>query len=256
MTDVSARRSGRVQSVERAAALLRAVATSATPQEAVVTAIAARCGLNRATAWRILTTLEDEGFVTHDRDSGRWAVGTGLLHLIGAYDAGALVREAGPTLAELADKTGETAAIAVPTSGRLRYAEEAESPSIVSVHWKGRTVPLHATSTGKAYLAFAGDDYVESALRMPLDRYTATTVTDVDELRAELGLTRGRGYALCRGEYEESACGVSSPVLDRAGRPLAVLSIWGPRHRIPEERFAELGELTADAAVRLSDITP
>lgn len=253
MASAGARRSGRVQSVERAAALLRAVASSAHPRESVVTALAARCGLNRATAWRILTTLEAEGLVSCDRDTGRWAIAGALVQLVGAYDSAALVRQAGPTLAELADKSGETAAFALPSSGRLRYAEEVESPSIVAVHWKGRTVPLHATSTGKALLAFSGDDYVESALRMPLVRHTATTITDPDELRAELGVTRGRGYATCRGEYEESAYGVSSPVLDRSGRPLAVLSIWGPRHRVPEERFAELGELAADAAARLSE---
>lgn len=255
MADEGTRRSGRVQSVERAAALLRAVASTAHPRDSVVSALAARCGLNRATAWRLLTTLEADGLVACDRDTGRWSIGPGLIHLVGAYDADQLVRDAGPVLAELAAKTGETAAIAVPTSGRLRYAEEVESPSIVAVHWKGRTVPLHATSTGKAYLAFAGTDYVESALRMPLVRHTATTITDPEALRAELGLTRGRGYAVCRGEFEESAYGVSAPVLDRAGRPLAVLSIWGPGHRLTEDRFTELGELAADAAARLSDTT-
>lgn len=256
MSDVGARRSGRVQSVERAAALLRAVASAAHPREAVVSALAARCGLNRATAWRILTTLEHEGLVGRDRDTGRWSIGPALGRLVGGHDAHALVRDATPTLTELAEKTGETAAIALPSGGRLRYADEVASPSIVAVHWKERTVPLHATSTGKAYLAFASDEYVESALRAPLEHFTRTTVTDAAALRVELGAIRSSGYSTCRGEYELSAYGVSSPILDRAGRPVAVLSIWGPRHRLPEERFPELGELLVDAAGRLGDTTP
>lgn len=256
MVEEGPRRSGRVQSVERAVALLRAVSTAAHPRETVVSALASRCGLNRATTWRILTTLEHDGLVSRDRDTGRWSIGPGLAQLIGSHDAGALVRDAAPTLTELADKSGETAAIALPSGGRLRYADEVTAPSIVAVHWKERSVPLHATSTGKAYLAFAADEYVESALRAPLEQHTPTTVTDPDELRAELGVTRGRGYSTCRGEYEVSAYGVSSPILDRAGRPVAVLSIWGPRHRLPEERFDELGELLVDAAARLTDTTP
>lgn len=256
MPEVGPRRSGGVQSVERAAALLRAVSSAAHPRETVVSALAARCGLNRTTAWRILVTLEHEGLVSRDRDTGRWSIGPGLARLAGGHDARALVREAASVLTELAEKSGETAAIALPSGGRLRYADEVASPSIVAVHWKERTVPLHATSTGKAYLAFASDEYVESALRPPLEHYTRTTVTDPAELRAELGTTRRCGYSTCRGEYEVSAYGVSSPILDRAGRPVAVLSIWGPRHRLPEDRFAELGELLVDAAGRLGETTP
>lgn len=252
MADEGARRSGRVQSVERASALLRAVASAACPRDTTVRELAEACGLHRATAWRILTTLEADGLVRQDRVTGQWAIGPGLLDLVGAYDTDTLVRDAGPVLEQLARDTGETAAIAFPAAGRLRYVEEVEPASIVSVHWKGRTVPLHATSTGKALLAYAGDDFVDSALRMPLEGFTPTTITDPAELRAVIGEDRARGYSVCRGEYEVTAYGVSSAVLDRSGRPLAVLSIWGPRHRLPEERFAELGELVVEGATALS----
>jgi DNA-binding IclR family transcriptional regulator len=83
-------------------------------------------------------------------------------------------------------------------------------------------------------------------------RYTATTITSQAKLRAELELTRERGFGVCRGEYEASAWGVSAPVLDSAGRPLAVLSIWGPANRVPEARFDALGELARDAAHGIS----
>src|SRR4029453_2342177 len=61
-----------------------------------------------------------------------------------------------------------------------------------------------------------------------LARYTPTTITSRAKLRAELELTREQGFGVCRGEYESSAWGVSAPVLDSSGRPLAVLSIWAP----------------------------
>jgi len=59
---------------------------------------------------------------------------------------------------------------------------------------------------------------------------------------------RARGYGTCAGELESALYGVSAPVLDRTGRPLAVLSIWGPKDRVPEQRFAELGPIAVAAA--------
>ena len=56
------------------------------------------------------------------------------------------------------------------------------------------------------------------------------------------------GLRTVQGELESALYGVSAPVLDRNGRPLAVLSIWGPKDRVPERRFAELGPIVVEAA--------
>ncbi len=57
---------------------------------------------------------------------------------------------------------------------------------------------------------------------------------------------------MCRGEFKESAWGVSAPVLDVAGRPVAILSIWGPPERITDKRFAALGDLAVAGAEELA----
>lgn len=243
----SAQRSGRVQSVDRAVVLLRAVAAAADDQ-ATVTALAAASGLNRATAWRILSTLEQQGMVALDRQTGRYAIGFGVVELAQAAGVGVLVQAARKVLERVALQTGETASLAVLRDGGLQYVDEAAPPSVVSATWRGRSVPLHATSTGKALLAFAADDTVNAALARPLRAYTDTTVTDPDELRAELAATRERGYGVCRGEFETSAYGVSAPVLDSGGRPLAIVSVWGPEGRLTEERFDALGAIAREAA--------
>jgi DNA-binding IclR family transcriptional regulator len=246
-----ASRSGRVQSVDRAVALLRAVA-AASGASATVTALAATCGLNRATAWRILMTLEEHGMVIADRQTGRYRIGFGVVELAGSAGVDALVHAAHPVLERVCDQTGETAAIAVVRSGALTYVDEVGPVAIVAATWRGRDLPLHATSTGKALLAFSDPENVTGLVGPKLTRYTATTITSQAKLRAELELTRERGFGVCRGEYEASAWGVSAPVLDSAGRPLAVLSIWGPANRVPEARFDALGELARDAAHSIS----
>ena len=145
-------------------------------------------------------------------------------------------------------RAGETAALAVVRGGGLTYVDEVTPVAIVAATWTGRVVPLHATSTGKVLLAFGDPDVVRRLTSRPLPSYTATTVTDPQVLRDELARTRELGYAVCSGEYEASAWGVSAPVLDSLGRPLAVLSIWGPASRVGEDRFDALGALARTAA--------
>ena len=133
--------------------------------------------------------------------------------------------------------------------------DEVTPAAVVTASWLGRTVPLHATSTGKALLAFLPSERVRRVLSTALAGFTATTITDRAALGAELAATRARGYGVCAGELEASLYGVSAPVLDRAGRPLAVLSIWGPRDRIPADRFTELGAIVVRAAALVAAAT-
>ena len=230
--------------------LLRAVADAA-DADSTATLLAGSCGLNRATAWRILSTLETHGMVTCDRATGRWSLGPALLDIAGSADLRAVVHTAHPVLERLSRESGETAALAVVTRAGLTYVDEVAPRSVVAATWRGRTVPLHATSTGKALLSVTERAEVALLLGETLHRYTPTTVTDLAALLEEIDETRTRGWGVCRGEFEASAYGVSAPLLDGTGRPRAVLSIWGPGDRISEPRLLELGALIRDASIRL-----
>ena len=248
------RESKGVQSVERAAVLLRAVAAASGPAS-TATALAQAVGLNRTTTWRILATLEQQRLVSLDRDTGWYSLGFGLIDLAGQAGGTSMARAAHAVLARIARRTGETAALAVMRDGVLTYVAEADAGAIVSVTWQGRPVSLHATSTGKVLLAFSEPDEVRELLSLPrggrLRRFTSATITSRAALGEELLRTRERGFSVCRGEFEESAWGVSAPVLDVAGRPVAVVSIWGPPERITAKRFDSLGVLAVAGAVEL-----
>jgi DNA-binding IclR family transcriptional regulator len=249
------RESTQVQSVERAAALLRAVAAASGPAS-TATALAEAVGLNRTTTWRILATLEQQRLVSLDRDTGWYSLGFGLIDLAGQAGGTSMARAAHAVLSRIAGRTGETAALAVMRDGALTYVAEADAGAIVSVTWQGRPVSLHATSTGKVLLAFSEPDEVRELLSLPrggrLQRFTSATITSRAALDEELLRTRERGFGVCRGEFEESAWGVSAPVLDVAGRPVAVVSIWGPPERITDKRFDSLGVLAVEGAEELA----
>src|SRR3954464_6081110 len=117
----------RVQSPARAAELLKALAEPAT-----VFDLADRCGLNRSTAWRILATLEDEGLVERDPETGRYGVGYALVALGAAAGHPPLVRRAHPAVRALAEACQETASLAVPRGLQLVYVDQVQATHVMA----------------------------------------------------------------------------------------------------------------------------
>ena len=238
---------GRVQSLERAIALLGAVA-DVSPEGEPVAALASRCGLNRATAWRLLGTLEAHGLVDRDPATQRYAIGFAMSRLAASAGVEGLVRRAHPVLVRLSERTGETADLAVARPLGLTYVDEVAPPSVLAANWLGRQVPLHATSSGKALLAWLPDVEVSALLA---ERLTRLHPRDADLDQGAAGRPDPHPGARLRvlrrraGAHVERGLG---PGLDRGRRPVAVLSVWGPHERVPPARFAELGALTVAAA--------
>lgn len=244
-----------VQSVERAIALLEAVADGA-PQGETLRDLARTCGLNRATAWRLLSTLEAHGLVYAHGDTSHYQLGMSVLRLASSGGLLGVRRRAEGVLRRLSDATGETANLAVPRPAGLTYIAEATPPVVLAASWLGRVVPLHATSSGKALLAWLPEDELDALVSESLTAFTPTTLASRADLAAELARVRADGYAVCRGELEPTLYGVSAPVLDSRLQPFAIVSIWGPRSRVPESRFAELGRAVQDAAREIGATTP
>src|SRR5438132_1766954 len=180
-----------IQSVDRAAALLKAVANS--PRPLTVVELAAQCGLNRSTAWRLLATLDSQGLVERDPETQRYSVGYAIFQIAAAGDHDALVRRAHPVLQQLANETGETANLGVAKRFHLIYVHQVEAPQIMSPNWLGRVVALHATSSGKAFLAWLPKEEQRALLEGTLERFTKTTVTDRRLLEQELEKVRVEG---------------------------------------------------------------
>jgi DNA-binding IclR family transcriptional regulator len=216
--------------------------------------LAAACGLNRSTAWRLLATLAQHGLVERDPVSQRYSVGYAFVRIAAVGDHEPLVRRARPVLERLALETGETANLAVSKRADLVYVDQVEEPKIMAPNWLGKAVPLHATSTGKAFLAFLQDKERDALLPSRLERFTPTTITDRRRLDAELEETRRKGFSVCLGELEPTLFGASAAVLTEQRRPLAVLSVWGPEHRVPKKRLAKIGRNAVAAARELEEL--
>ena len=236
----------RIQAVDRAVALLKSVAASVTPP--TVLELARDCGINRSTAWRLLRTLEHHGLVDRDPITQRYTVGYGAISVAAAVTDDTLVRRVRPLLGRLAGTTGESVTLAVAKRFNLVYVDQVDPPNVMVPNWLDKPLPLHATSGGKAFLAWLGRDERDAILPPELPRYTAHTVTDRDRLEQEFAEIRKTGYALCAREYEEFSSGASAAVLNTRQYPIAVINVWGPAPRNPARKLHEIGREAARTA--------
>jgi len=243
---------GGVQSLERAAALLRALAEAGRPLSAGE--LAAAVGLPRPTVYRLLQTLCAEGWVAQNGRS--FVIGASVLWLAARRLEQLELRSVGrPLLAELRDRTGETVHLGVLEAGQVVYVEKLESPGPLRMaSMVGRIVPAHSTALGKAMLAYLPWEQVERIVeKHGLARRTSNTITDPARLFQELAAVRARGYSIDNVENEEGIRCVGAAIFEHRGRVAGAVSVSGSVATISLERARrELAPLVREAAERIS----
>lgn len=235
-----------VAAVERAMTVLDVLASA--PSDLGTNEIARRIGTNPSSASRLLATLAGGGLVRREPGTGRWRLGSGLIALGTAALARLDLRDlARPLLVELVDATGETATLSLPGETETMTVDFVQSASSVqSVARIGRPSVAHATATGKVFLAWGG--------RLPdgpLQAFTARTITDGDDLEAELVRTVKRGWAQALGEREIDLNAIAVPVFGRAVELRAILGLQGPAGRFDRRTMRAALEPLLQAAAQL-----
>lgn len=151
-----------------------------------------RVNLPRATAFRMLTTLVQEGF--SEKRGSRYFIGTALAQLgTQALSSNSISELSRPILADLAQRTGETTHLAIPSGPHSLILEVCDSPNPVHVSSRANTLAeMHCSSTGKIFLAFLanGDDIVD---QLTLQKCTDRTHTSAAALRGDLEVVRELG---------------------------------------------------------------
>jgi DNA-binding IclR family transcriptional regulator len=220
---------GNVQSVERAVAILRCLASS----EAGVTQLAEEVELPKSTVSRLLATLFELGAVVPT--DGGFRIGPLIGELAnGTGRNGDLVALARPHLAALVEAFGEDAGVSVLDGCDVLYLDEASKDSAVQLRdWTGERVPPHCVSSGLVLLAHAPIAEQQRILAGPLPRLTAKTMTSPAKLRRRLSAIAKRGSEWVFGEFAEDINSVAAPVIDGDTRAVAALHVHGPSYRFP-----------------------
>jgi IclR family transcriptional regulator, acetate operon repressor len=223
------------QSVQKAMTLLRATATHS--DGASVSALARAAGLPRATALRLIQTMEREGLLLRVPEADRVLLGPELIRLAREADMGTVLRElAGARLAELSEALRETVTLSVAApDGGLDLVHQVDGPQhLVPRSWLGKRFPLHASSSGKVLLATYDGERLERFLAEPLAALTPSTITTPRALRRELKAVREQRYAATVDEMEEGLAGVSVGICSETGALLGVINVSGLSQRLDE----------------------
>jgi len=238
-----------VQSVERALTLLEEIAASDKPPSA--SEVAKRAGLNRGTAWRLLTTLEHFQLVERDVLSGRYTVGFGAHRLAAASGAAPLIRRARPILERLGADLSESVYLEVAHGHTLVVLDEVRARRPVRLDLANLDVPLHCGSAGKLFLAFLPPDELEEFLATPLDPITPNTITDPATLRETINRARADRFAIAYQEHLPDWAGATAVACDRRGQPMAYLNVTVPSHAYSEPELRALTVPLREAALEL-----
>jgi DNA-binding IclR family transcriptional regulator len=229
-----------VQSIERAAAVLRLLA--AAPDGLGVADLGNALGLAKTTVHGILRTLHQVGFVEQDHSGAHYHLSDAFGRLGDTYlDPNELRSRAINWADSLASRSGEVVRV-----GRLVEAK------VVVVHHVfrpddsdqdldvGTTLPAHATALGKAVLAF---DTSGAARPRKLEAYTTRTITDPARLAEELAAVRARGWA---GEFEEHTvelASIAAPIRGLGGLVVGAVAMAGRVERICDSRLRHRADL-------------
>ena len=225
------------QSIDRAAQVL--VHVLETEEPPTVGGLSTRLGLPKSTASRLVGALERQGLIRRDGGGGQLVPGAVLQRYARRETGDAeLVERASEALDRLAQASGETINVGVPSLGAVELLDQRDSRHFLgSPSWIGRRVPAHGSALGKVFYAFGALPVPAGSLE-PLAPHTVPTAEELalDEVRA-------KGYAIAVEELEPGLWAVASAVRDASGAVVAALSVSGPTVRLRRGLLPRLGRL-------------
>lgn len=250
-----ARDGGTVQAVDRALALLEALATRADGSR--LTDLARAVGLANSTAHRLLTTLERRGFAQFDANHARWHVGRRAFTVGVAFTRWqSFIAAAMPFLRRLRDATRETANLGVLDEGEVVTVAQVESREIIrAIAPPGGRAPVMNSGMGKAIVASWPDAAIESLVaRHGLPRLTRHSLTTPEAVRAEIAQIRQRGYAFDNEEFTPGMRCVAAVVWSPSGEPMGALSVSALAARMSLADMDQTGQRVQQLALELTGL--
>lgn len=245
---------GGVQSVQRALDLLEVFLEHGS--EIGLSRIAGLLNLNKATAYRLLSTLEDRGYVRRNPISRKYTLGIKVFELGYYFQSQLEVRRTGLSyLKEMVERTTESGFLCIREGDEALCVERVESQREVNIFSLrvGGKQPLHCGGAPRALLVDWDETQLEEyAARTGLPAFTNHTIQTLDQLLKDVCTTRENGFVVSMNDVVMGIAAVGAPVFDHTSRVVASISLSGLSSRYGSEHISELGQVVLDSANRFS----
>lgn len=218
-------------------------------RELSLTEICRRTELHKSIAFRILVTLESEGWLVRSFATNKYMLGIRLLSFCNAINKDIAIKEiAMPVMERLAQATGETVVLAMYSNGEAICIEKIESDSNVKITAEvGKAYPLHVGATGLSVIMGMPLDLQQQILfKSPLEAFFPSTETNPAKVIEMLEQAKKDDYIVSRGMRDPGVIAVGVPLTFQQEQLYMGLSVAGPEYRFDEEKLkfiiAELGK--------------
>ncbi len=247
-------RPGGIRTLERAFAILELLGSA--ESGLTLSAIAQKIDLPIGTTHRMLKALTAQGYVEQDVRTRWYELGLKVMELRGSVimQAVRMAAEVRPYLRTLSIQTGLRCHLAIYRAGSVIYIDRVDSGSDGTAYVPlGLQAPAYSTGLGKVLLAYAPTEEVEALLASTSrEKFTKNTITDPNDLREELSLTRQRGFAIDHGETVEFRSCIGAPIFDYRAHAIAAISVASTVDEVIR-RAAELESIVVATARAISD---
>ncbi len=218
--------------------------------------LSAHLQLPKSTLHRFLVSLETHDILRRNPDDKLWRPGYRLLGWgeLAEKTIG-LNHLARPLMREIAAATGEMVVLTVHSGQETVCTEVIDARHSVRLALEvGTRRPLHAGASSKILTAYLPEAEVQGAIRdRGLPKLCTNTITDLEELQAELAKIRELGYAQSLEETDPGAWGIATPIFDRGGAMVGAIGIAGPIQRHSEDLARHYVNLCREACQRVSE---
>lgn len=198
---------------------------------------------DKATVHRHLTELEQNGFVEQDPVSKNYRLGPALLRLAAVRERTFPTRDAVVAkVMALSDELGELVHVSLLQGNMMSPLFHADTQSHgTRVHFdEAEMLPIHATSSGIAMLAYGPKKLLQRITTSPLKTHTSKTITDSHALIRDVEKTRERGYSYSDQGFEEEVCSFATPVFDQNQQTVGTVAVALPKSRLTPEKERDI----------------
>ena len=218
-----------------------------------ITELSQQLELSKSIVHRIVSTLENWGFLEQNAASKKYRLGIKLFELGNLVSGELEIRShALPIMQELADYSGETVNLTVVD--RVSYEgvciETVESQQSIKFSTRvGTTMPLHWGASRKILMAYLSPTEVDLVIqRNGQSPIIERTIKKPELLKEELRRIHLQGYAISREEVDSGAAAVAAPIFDLHGQITAGVTIVGPLYRMQPNKLEMLIDRIRKAA--------
>ena len=251
---VLAKNQGKTQSVLRALELLEAFPKHG--PEIGLTEIARLLQMSKATAYRLLSTLVNRGYLVRSAENRKYRLGVRIFELGSYFQSQIEIRRvAMPPMNAMVEQTREAAFLCVRDGDEALCVERVEAPHEVNIFTLrvGGRQPLHCGGAPRALMAGMSDEEIQAYVqRSSLPAITPYTLHTLEQIILDVHQTRERGYVLSANDVTIGISALGAPIYDHAGKVIASISLSGLSNRFEDEHIDEFATILMATASRLS----